>query len=451
VQTHLFQAFIPAVYRQRTDPRKNRWHESDAEHWLTFLAHHFLQHDQKGILAWWDLRAAGPPWLVPAVVGIVSGIASGLAAGFGRHVGFGIGIGLGAGALVGLAVGIVVRQLSTDKGKPAEGIAGALVGAIVGGILGGPAGRLLGIGHAVGLFGGLAVALAVGIGVGSSTNRVGGLLGGLSGGFISVILEGVGKGLPAGLVNGVGMGLAAAMAASFVGAKTPAFKMHWTWFGSVCGLAIGSVVGLITGREEGVSLGLLAGISVGLLSALPCSLATDQQVRADPGAFSPRDALSQDYRTFLKTALSAGIAAAIAGLLGGGFVSVAAVNAQPRLGTLVSDGLGIGLAAGVIIGLGFGLYHAAFESFFITRVWLACRRKLPWRLMGFLDDAHKERGILRQSGTVYQFRHLELQYWLAAQHETPQARSAGPHLQQLRMRVRHPLRRHGLRREPLPP
>jgi hypothetical protein len=33
---------------------------------------------------------------------------------------------------------------------------------------------------------------------------------------------------------------------------------------------------------------------------------------------------------------------------------------------------------------------------------------LPWRLMAFLADAHR-RGVLRQVGSVYQFRHIELQ------------------------------------------
>lgn len=426
VEVHLFRAFIPAVYRLRKDPCKNRWDESDAERWLAFLAHYFLQQDRQGILAWWDLRAAAPRWLVPTVVGIVSGIASGLAAGFGRHVGFGIGIGLGAGAFAGLAIGIGIRHLSGNKGRPAVGIAGALIGAIAGGILGGLAGRF-GIGHAVGPFGGLAVALAVGVGVGSSTNLVGGLAGGLVGGFLAVILEGFGKGLPAGLVNGAGMGLAAALATRLVGRDTPAFRLRWTWVGAVCGLAIGTAVGLITGREEGLPVGLVAGVVIGLLSALPCSLTTAQQDKSELAAFSPRDALHHDYLTFLKTAFSAGIAAAIAGLLGGGIASVAAVKAQPHLGIIVSDGLGIGLAAGVIIGLGFGLYHAAFGSFVITRLWLAGTRKLPWQLMSFLDDAHQERGILRQSGTVYQFRHIELQRWLASQHKTAPVRTHGQH------------------------
>jgi hypothetical protein len=42
------------------------------------------------------------------------------------------------------------------------------------------------------------------------------------------------------------------------------------------------------------------------------------------------------------------------------------------------------------------------------RVWLPLTGRLPWAVVAFLDDAH-ERGVLRQSGTVYQFRHARLQ------------------------------------------
>jgi hypothetical protein len=34
--------------------------------------------------------------------------------------------------------------------------------------------------------------------------------------------------------------------------------------------------------------------------------------------------------------------------------------------------------------------------------------------MAFLRDAHENRGILRQVGAVYQFKHAELQHHLAA-------------------------------------
>ena len=39
---------------------------------------------------------------------------------------------------------------------------------------------------------------------------------------------------------------------------------------------------------------------------------------------------------------------------------------------------------------------------------LAMRRRLPFRLMRFLDHAHRL-GLLRVVGSAYQFRHAELQ------------------------------------------
>jgi len=47
--------------------------------------------------------------------------------------------------------------------------------------------------------------------------------------------------------------------------------------------------------------------------------------------------------------------------------------------------------------------------FFTARTWLALRGRLPRQLMTFLADAHAHRGVLRQVGAVYQFRHIELQ------------------------------------------
>jgi hypothetical protein len=50
--------------------------------------------------------------------------------------------------------------------------------------------------------------------------------------------------------------------------------------------------------------------------------------------------------------------------------------------------------------------------FVLVRVALPLAGRLPWRLLVFLDDAHR-RGVLRQSGAVYQFRHSRLQQRLA--------------------------------------
>ncbi|MGN9909035.1 NACHT domain-containing protein [Phytohabitans sp. LJ34] len=61
-----------------------------------------------------------------------------------------------------------------------------------------------------------------------------------------------------------------------------------------------------------------------------------------------------------------------------------------------------------------GLFSAS-QSYADARFWLALTRRLPWRTMAFLSGAHR-RGVLRQSGAVYQFRHLRLQEHLAAKH-----------------------------------
>jgi predicted lipid-binding transport protein (Tim44 family) len=72
-----------------------------------------------------------------------------------------------------------------------------------------------------------------------------------------------------------------------------------------------------------------------------------------------------------------------------------------------------GLAVGLAVGLGFLVSQTAFVPFVITRCWQALGRHIPWRLMSFLADAHQKRGVLRQAGAVYQFRHIDLQRRLA--------------------------------------
>ncbi len=77
-------------------------------------------------------------------------------------------------------------------------------------------------------------------------------------------------------------------------------------------------------------------------------------------------------------------------------------------------GLGAGLAGALIGGLpdtppGIGLQ---WMSFAIARAWLAARRQLPLRLLRFLEDAYA-RGVLRQAGAVYQFRHARVREHLA--------------------------------------
>jgi len=99
--------------------------------------------------------------------------------------------------------------------------------------------------------------------------------------------------------------------------------------------------------------------------------------------------------------------------LGGG--AVVGVLSGAAIGCL------IGLEAGPLVGLGFAVVGCAAiwlgGAISVTAwgQWLICGRlllplrgKLPWRTRAFLRDAH-ERGVLRQSGAFYQFRHTLLQ------------------------------------------
>jgi hypothetical protein len=62
-----------------------------------------------------------------------------------------------------------------------------------------------------------------------------------------------------------------------------------------------------------------------------------------------------------------------------------------------------------------------WPAYVAASAYLALRKMLPWHLMDFLEDAH-ERGVLRQAGAVYQFRHIELQRQLARNYQEPDVR-----------------------------
>ncbi len=431
IKDHLYETFIKAAYRPDERTRK-KWEKppllvDDAQRWLIFLA-------QKPGLAWWELRGSVSSWLAPLVIGLICGIAAAIVAGTGAHVGVGIGINLGAGMIVGLALGLPFRMLNRkSRSDPAEGAkpvradGGKLMrtddimpirgvtGGFVGGIFGGLAAGVLashGFGHTASPVSGLPVALGVGLAVGAATTFVGGLVGGLFGGFAASSLEGVGTGLPAGIVNGIGIALIVAVIVRLIGRDTPAAERRWSWPMGLCGgLIVGSAVGIIAGLKESLAIGLILGAAVGAIAAWPTGLlgikVGNQEIA------SPAAALSRDARAFWTTALSAGAAAAAFAFVGDGMASIFEINAKFSFPLLIKDGLGVGVSAGVIVGLVFGAYHATSPSFLIVRVWLSLRGELPWRFMAFLTDAHMQRGVLRENGAVYEFRHLEIARYLA--------------------------------------
>lgn len=68
-----------------------------------------------------------------------------------------------------------------------------------------------------------------------------------------------------------------------------------------------------------------------------------------------------------------------------------------------------GLLSTLAGGLGFLLSLTAWGQWVtLARIWLPLTGRMPWRVMTFLEDAHR-RGVLRQAGAFHQFRHAQLQ------------------------------------------
>lgn len=91
-----------------------------------------------------------------------------------------------------------------------------------------------------------------------------------------------------------------------------------------------------------------------------------------------------------------------------------------------ADGIRFGLVLGLLLGFGLSIEETAWLRYVLSKGWLALHGRLPWSLMGFLGDA-RQRGVLRQAGAFYQFRHIELQHRLANRDtDKQQANSAAP-------------------------
>ncbi|MDT0483032.1 NACHT domain-containing protein [Streptomyces doebereineriae] len=180
------------------------------------------------------------------------------------------------------------------------------------------------------------------------------------------------------------------------------------------------VVGLVVNPVLATAVGVAAGLAVGAaLAAAGCSsaaLATGAVVSwvaglgagyrfsvaaglrgAPTRAVSPPVALHDDTVYGLVYAVSTGL---FGGLAVGGTV---ALLLEPRTGLVV------GAATAVASGQASGLSAARRYLVFL----LCSRRLLPFRLGRFLDWACSA-GLMRYSGPAYQFRHAELQRWLAA-------------------------------------
>ena len=146
----------------------------------------------------------------------------------------------------------------------------------------------------------------------------------------------------------------------------------------------------------GLVLGLAVGLRVNLDTPVPGNAAK-----------GPRDLLRLDRQTGQAAGLGAGFAAGVAVAVQQGFSS-----SGGGLASAVLTGAIFAVIAGAGYAIAGGLLWAAAWRRYVA--FLTCTRgRLPWRLGRFLDWAYGA-GLLRISGTAYQFRHRELQDHLAS-------------------------------------
>ncbi|MFF5185662.1 NACHT domain-containing protein [Streptomyces sp. NPDC000345] len=96
--------------------------------------------------------------------------------------------------------------------------------------------------------------------------------------------------------------------------------------------------------------------------------------------------------------------------------SIAAVAVMCALVSSLEAGPRSAWHYGSIVGVGIGLatlLGSAWGSYQVSGAWYKLTGRLPWRLMRFLDDAHRL-GVLRETGAVHQFRHARLQTYLSS-------------------------------------
>ena len=158
-----------------------------------------------------------------------------------------------------------------------------------------------------------------------------------------------------------------------------------------------SYVSLVTGGVPAFAEGLEVGASIALVSVVPLCLAMLLTAPADiAGAITPRSTLRADRTRTLLVSLTA---AASVGVL-------VWFQVAPWVGVFIGPALGVTL-----------WLLSAWGALTVARVALLLRWpiRLNPRVMTFLEDAHR-RGVFRQTGTAYHFRHQRLQQHLARTH-----------------------------------
>jgi transcriptional regulator with XRE-family HTH domain len=373
LEEHLLAGFVPTVYRRRvaersaTGRRERHRDPERAERWLGFLAHHLarLDGDQQD-LAWW--RIGDSLRLSTRLLSVVvsSAFCVALAVWFVNliNVPFPVGeallLGSSMGTVAGLAFGCVHALLARFGTTAFEPAHVRL--------------RLPG----------------AGTGVGRRPVRT----------FVARF----GAVLLGGFVMGVGCACALALQRRLYYGIPLANEL----------VIKGTLINMLV-------LGLIFGAGAGLVFGIMAVLEAPLDVAS---AATPAGLLASNRATVVRQVLVLVPMLTLAIGVGGHLITGLLDGILGQLNWNAADGLLIGAIGGLGGTCSYALSFTAWGRWLVlSRVWLPLTGKLPWDTAAFLDDAYR-RGVLRQTGAVYQFRHIRLQHRLARSYREHQSKYA---------------------------
>lgn len=439
LRDHLLANFVPAVYRADQPERPPRWPAKRAHRYLTHLVGH-LRRGGTTDVAWWRLRDTIPRWKRTLIFAVLDGLLAALLGGFamfteGRLRAPNLLLemlvtAVASGLTVALTVGLTSRlrigsrflvALVTGLGTVLVcGLPSVLVDELLP-----AAGKLMPE---------LTLALVLGIIAATAAGHIGLRGAGPQPARVRLQVRGRGRAfvrtfvlwllvwllfvLESALVDEVRdhtPGPGTAFSALFWGVSALLILLVWClasrhpagpvlWAVCLAGLIVLWVWGRSIEAWDPHRLLLMAGLApvVGLAAVL-VSLAFELEVPMRPAdVVSASESLAQDRLNTVRKVLSVGLPV---GLLYGLLVNEA--------------GLAWGFAYGALAGvLSVRATSAWLYWLVLVRGWLPLTGSLPWSVQAFLTDACR-RGVLRQTGAVYQFRHARLHAHLSGDSPTP--------------------------------
>jgi transcriptional regulator with XRE-family HTH domain len=354
IADHLLAGFVPAAYPSRPPDHavglEQRWSVEQATRWLRFLATH-LNRRHTTDLAWWEFGTALSRWSRTLVLGMVVGVTS---------------------AVVDWLVEGVAAAFGVQVGSSSWFLSGLLIG----------------------LLGAVVMVISYAVTVGREVPAPLYLRISVWGGRRRLSAEARGRlrlGTLCGFVFGVCLGTAHRLL-DVVTSRSASALGTWVFdavaFGVVYAVGVGLVFWVLGMIEAPVDLAS-AGRPVDLIRANRALLA------------GPALVLAPLFACFVVVVAEVVDALDVGGPFG---VDLAWAPSLVVAAGLVSAIAG---AAGYVLGMTPWGHWLVF-----ARIWLPLTGRLPWEVVAFLDDACR-RGVLRQSGPYYQFRHVRLQAHLA--------------------------------------